>query len=163
MSDTATDTATAPVLPSLQTGHIGLNVTDLDRSTAFYRQLLGLDLTSEGTAPERRFAMLGRDGRLVLTLWQQSSGAFDPARPGLHHLSFQVDSLEEVRAAERALRGLGADFAHEGVVPHREGSASGGVFFTDPDGIRLEIYTPSGVDGTEAKAPAGEAPTCGFF
>ncbi|MFJ1707799.1 VOC family protein [Kitasatospora sp. NPDC088346] len=164
MTDTATTAdSAASVLPSLQTGHVGLNVTDLDRSTAFYRRLLGLELTSEGTAPGRRFAMLGRDGRLVLTLWQQSEGAFDPARPGLHHLSFQVDSPAEVRAAEQVLRGLGAEFAHDGVVPHREGSASGGIFFTDPDGIRLEIYTPSGLDGTEAKAPAGEAPTCGFF
>ncbi|MDT7621581.1 MAG: lactoylglutathione lyase, partial [Pseudonocardiales bacterium] len=39
---------------------------------------------------------------------------------------------------------------------------SGGVFFTDPDGIRLEVYTPSGLAGKDA-APVGEAPTCGFF
>lgn len=56
MSSTATST--------LQTGHIGLNVTDLDRSTAFYRSVLGLELVKEGTDPERRFAFLGRDGRL---------------------------------------------------------------------------------------------------
>ncbi|MEU9130055.1 VOC family protein [Kitasatospora sp. NPDC048540] len=153
----------APVLPTLQTGHIGLNVTDLDRSCAFYRRLLGLEVTAEGTDPERRYAMLGRDGRLVLTLWQQSAGGFETARPGLHHLSFQVDSPDEVRAAERTLRELGAAFAHDGVVPHREGSASGGVFFTDPDGIRLEIYTPAGIADTAAEAPHGTAPTCGFF
>lgn len=155
MSSTTTST--------LQTGHIGLNVTDLDRSTAFYRSVLGLELVNEGTDPERRFAFLGRDGRLVLTLWQQSAGTFATAAPGLHHLSFQVDSLDEVRAAERLLRELGAEFAHDGVVPHGEGAASGGIFFTDPDGIRLEIYTPKGVDETGATAPTGAAPTCGFF
>ncbi|MEU1421599.1 VOC family protein [Kitasatospora sp. NPDC005751] len=155
MSSTATST--------LQTGHIGLNVTDLDRSTAFYRSVLGLELVKEGTDPERRFAFLGRDGRLVVTLWQQSAGAFATAAPGLHHLSFQVDSLDEVRAAERLLRELGAGFAHDGVVPHSEGAASGGIFFTDPDGIRLEIFTPQGVDATGATAPTGTAPTCGFF
>ncbi|MER6401824.1 VOC family protein [Kitasatospora sp. NPDC059973] len=155
MSSTATST--------LQTGHIGLNVTDLDRSTAFYRSVLGLELVKEGTDPERRFAFLGRDGRLVITLWQQSAGTFATAAPGLHHLSFQVDSLDEVRAAERLLRELGAGFAHDGVVPHSEGAASGGIFFTDPDGIRLEIFTPQGVDATGATAPTGAAPTCGFF
>ncbi|MET9396236.1 VOC family protein [Kitasatospora sp. NPDC002965] len=148
---------------TLQTGHVGLNVTDLDRSTAFYRRLLGLELLKEGTGPEQRFAFLGRDGRPVLTLWQQSAGTFATAAPGLHHLSFQVDSLDEVRAAEALLRELGASFAYDGVVPHGEGAASGGIFFTDPDGIRLEIYTPQGVDGTGAEAPAGSAPTCGFF
>ncbi|MFI6847182.1 VOC family protein [Kitasatospora sp. NBC_00085] len=148
---------------TLQTGHVGLNVTDLDRSIAFYRRTLGLELINEGTDPDRRFAFLGRDGRLLITLWQQSTGTFATAAPGLHHLSFQVDSLDEVRAAEQVLRELGAEFAHEGVVPHGEGAASGGIFFTDPDGIRLEIYTPKGVDETGAAAPAGSAPTCGFF
>ncbi|MFJ6379916.1 VOC family protein [Kitasatospora sp. NPDC092039] len=150
-------------LRTLQTGHVGLNVTDLARSIAFYRTVFGLDVTTEGTDPERRYALLGRDGRLVVTLWQQSTGAFAPAAPGLHHLSFEVESLDEVRTAEKLLRELGADFAYDGVVPHREGSASGGIFFTDPDGIRLEIYTRTGVDGTEAAAPTTDAPTCGFF
>ncbi|MFE7191169.1 VOC family protein [Kitasatospora sp. NPDC057541] len=148
---------------TLQTGHVGLNVTDLTRSTAFYRRVLGLELVNEGTDPERRFAFLGRDGRPVLTLWQQSEGSFPTGAPGLHHLSFQVDSLDEVRAAEALLRELGASFTYDGVVPHREGAASGGIFFTDPDGIRLEIYTPAGVDATGAPAPTESAPTCGFF
>ncbi|MFI8458768.1 VOC family protein [Kitasatospora sp. NPDC085464] len=151
------------LLRTLQTGHVGLNVTDLARSIDFYRAVLGLQVTHEGTDPERRFALLGRDGRLVVTLWQQSTGTFATTSPGLHHLSFEVESLDEVRAAERLLRELGAEFAYDGVVPHNEGSASGGVFFTDPDGIRLEIYTRTGVDGTEAAAPTTDAPTCGFF
>ncbi|AUY50719.1 VOC family protein [Streptomyces sp. CB01881] len=151
------------ITSTLQTGHVGLNVTDLDRSVAFYRRALGLELVNEGTDPDRRFAFLGRDGRLLITLWQQSTGTFAGAAPGLHHLSFQVDSLDEVRAAEQVLRELGAEFAYEGVVPHGEGSASGGIFFTDPDGIRLEVYTPKGVDETDAAAPTKSAPTCGFF
>ncbi|MFB7472477.1 VOC family protein [Kitasatospora sp. NPDC056184] len=148
---------------TLQTGHVGLNVTDLARSTAFYRRVLGLELVKEGTDPEQPFAFLGRDGRPVLTLWQQSEGSFPVGAPGLHHLAFQVDSLDEVRAAEALLHELGASFTHEGVVPHGEGADSGGIFFTDPDGIRLEIYTPTGVRGTGAEAPTPSAPTCGFF
>ncbi|MEU8923550.1 VOC family protein [Kitasatospora sp. NPDC048545] len=148
---------------TLQTGHVGLNVTDLARSIDFYRAVLGLQVTHEGTDPDRRFALLGRDGRLVVTLWQQSTGGFATANPGLHHLSFEVESLDEVRATERLLRDLGAGFAYDGVVPHNEGSASGGIFFTDPDGIRLEVYTRTGVDATEAAAPTTGAPTCGFF
>jgi len=150
-------------MKSLQTGHVGLNVTDLDRSVAFYRSLLGLEVVREGTNTDRRFAFLAHEGRLVLTLWQQSEGTFGTASPGLHHLSFQVDTLEEVRAAEQTLRELGATFQYDGVVPHGEGTASGGIFFTDPDGIRLEVYTPSGVAETGAEPPTAEEPTCGFF
>ena len=53
------------------------------------------------------------------------------------------------------------ELVYDGVVPHGEGASSGGVFFTDPDGIRLEIYAPSGAD--TAPAPTQGAPTCGFF
>jgi hypothetical protein len=55
---------------------------------------------------------------------------------------------------------MGADFAYDGVVPHGEGAASGGIFFTDPDGTRLEVFAPEGATG---HAPAADGPTCGFF
>lgn len=154
-------TTTTAVPTSLKTGHVGLNVTDLDRSTAFYRRVLGLEVTAEGTEPDRRWAFLGRDGQLLVTLWQQSDGRFATAQPGLHHLSFQVESIDEVEKVQATLAELRSELLYDGVVPHGEGVGSGGVFFTDPDGIRLEVYAPSGAD--QAPAPSGAAPTCGFF
>lgn len=158
-----------------RTGHIGLNVTDLDRSLAFYRDVLGFALLAEGKegkegegkgdkGEERRYAFLGSgdgDGGPVLTLWQQARGPYGDDRAGLHHLALAVDSIEQVREYETALRGHGVVFAHDGVVAHREGSASGGIFFHDPDGTRLEIFAPSGAE--DAPAPSASAPTCGFF
>ncbi|MFP3988687.1 VOC family protein [Streptomyces sp. E11-3] len=152
---------TTSSIQSLQTGHIGLNVTDLDRSVDFYGKVFGFAVQAEGKEEGRRFAFLGRDGKLLVTLWQQSTEGFPTDRAGLHHLSFQVESIDEVRAAEDILRDLGAEFAYDGVVPHGEGAASGGIYFTDPDGIRLEIYAPTGAES--ATAPTAEAPTCGFF
>lgn len=153
-------TTVAPT--ALKTGHVGLNVTDLARSVAFYQEVLGLDVFREGHDGDREWAFLGRDGALLITLWKQSTGRFETASPGLHHLSFEVDSVDQVHAVEQTLRGLGADFHYDGVVPHSEGGDSGGVFFTDPDGIRLEVFATSGVAGAN-DAPSGEAPTCGFF
>lgn len=152
---------TAVAAPQLATGHIGLNVSDLDRSVDFYRRALGFEQLAASAGDQRRWAFLGADGKLVVTLWEQSDGAFSTETPGLHHLSFQVDSIDQVRAVERVLRELSVAFAHDGVVAHGEGVASGGIFFTDPDGIRLEVYAPSGAES--APAPSGAAPTCGFF
>ncbi|MCC3765341.1 VOC family protein [Glycomyces sp. TRM65418] len=146
---------------TLNTGHIGLNVTDLSRSIDFYRDIFGLGLIGAQTEGEHRYAFLGQDGDIVVTLWQQSDGAFNADRPGLHHLSFQAPDIETVRRAEAALKDAGVDLFYDGVVPHGEGAGSGGLFFTDPDGIRLEIYAPSGAD--TAPAPTAGAPTCGFF
>ncbi|GAA5155047.1 VOC family protein [Pseudonocardia eucalypti] len=148
---------------ALNTGHIGLNVTDLDVSVAFYQRLFGFEARTGGRDGQAEWAFLSRDGRLVLTLWRQSAGVFDTGAPGLHHLSFQVDTLDEVRAVEANLRELGLTPRHGGAVPHGEGADSGGVFFTDPDGIRLEVYTPAGLAEDTAAKPAGDAPTCGFF
>lgn len=148
-------------MTTLRTGHIGLNVTYLDRSLAFYRDVLGFALVAEGKEEGRRYAFLGDGEDLVLTLWQQAEQTYDGARAGLHHLAFQADSVERVREYEAALKAYGAEFAYQGVVAHREGAASGGIFFHDPDGTRLEISVPSGAEG--APAPVESAPTCGFF
>jgi lactoylglutathione lyase len=153
-------TATEPVA-IVNTGHVGLNVVDVDRSTRFYRDALRLEVTAEGTDAAHRYAFLAQGGQLLITLWQQADGRFSTTQPGLHHLAFQVPSLDEVRAAEARLRQLGAEFVYDGVMAHDEGAPSGGIFFLDPDGTRLEIYAPAGADGEPA--PSGSAPTCGFF
>ncbi|MFD6160840.1 VOC family protein [Nocardia sp. NPDC060256] len=152
---------TTVAAPQLATGHIGLNVSDLDRSVDFYRRALGFEQLTASTDGDRKWAFLGAGGKLSLTLWQQSAGAFSAETPGLHHLSFQVDTIDQVRAIEAALRAQSVPIVHDGVVAHGEGTASGGIFFTDPDGIRLEVYAPTGAES--APAPSGEAPTCGFF
>ncbi|MGW6705990.1 VOC family protein [Streptomyces sp. NPDC054956] len=149
------------VISKLRTGHVGLNVTDLARSLAFYRDALGFEVLGEGKEEDRRFAFLGQDGELVLTLWQQAEGGYLPAAAGLHHLALSAEGIEEVRAYEERLRGLGVDFKYEGVVSHGEGAASGGIFFHDPDGTRLEISSPAGAEDSDA--PTTGAPTCGFF
>jgi catechol 2,3-dioxygenase-like lactoylglutathione lyase family enzyme len=76
-------------------------------------------------------------------------------------LAFQVESIEQVREAEARLRALGAPIHHGGIVPHREGGESGGLFFEDPDGIRLELSAPTGAG--DRPAPHTDGPTCGFF
>lgn len=142
-------------------GHVGINVTDLDRSVGFYRSTFGFETLGRSDEPGRRFAFLGEGGTPVLTLWEQARGAFATDRPGLHHLSFQVGSIDDVRAVERRVEALGARVHHGGIVPHAEGHASGGLYFDDPDGVRLEVFTAEDADASPAPTPG--APTCGFF
>lgn len=144
-----------------ETGHIGLNVNDLTRSVQFYEEVFGFQKRGESREKGKEFAMLSNRGKLVLTLWQQSSDGFSGQRAGLHHLSFEVGSIEEIKAIEARLHNLGAKFIYDGIVSHSEGAKSGGIFFEDPDGIRLEIFAPAGAE--EYHTPTAEAPACGFF
>ena len=85
-------------MSTLQTGHVGLNVTDLARSTAFYRQVFDFEIFGEQTEGARRFAFLGRDGTLQVTLWQQSEGefatvTFDPLAHRHSRLRFAASTL----------------------------------------------------------------------
>jgi lactoylglutathione lyase len=143
------------------TGHVGLNVSDLARSVDFYTRILGLDLQTRSDADGRAYAFLGSGPATVLTLWQQSDHPFSPRTAGLHHLSFRASSAAEVEQITGRLREHGTPIFHDQIVAHRQGEDSGGVFFADPDGIRLEVNAPDA--GVGRHAPAGEAPTCGFF
>ena len=88
---------------AFQTGHIGLNVSNLNRSKQFYQQVFNFDVLAESQKEGREFAFLGDKQRIVLTLWQQSSSSFEKNQAGLHHLSFQVDTMEIVHQIEHKL------------------------------------------------------------
>lgn len=147
--------------PSISPGHVGLTVSDLDRSQRFYQEVLGLSAAPVSGPDEEQGVFLSADGVLLVTLWEQGAGAFDSARPGLHHLAFQVPSRAAVEACLARVEQSGSRVFFGGVSSHREGGPSGGIWFEDPDGIRLEVFAASGFE--EAPAPTGAAPTCGFF
>ncbi|MEP6988603.1 MAG: VOC family protein, partial [Chloroflexota bacterium] len=61
---------------------------------------------------------------------------------------------------EHQLRDMKVNFLYDGIVAHSEGAKSAGIFFEDPDGIRLEIFSPDG--GDQHAAPESGA-ACGLF
>src|SRR5215813_8625628 len=102
-------------------GHVGINVTDLERSERFYGSIFGLTTMGATRDGDRRFAFLGDGTNIVLTLWQQATNGFDRDRAGLHHLSFQVDSLEDVKRVQKKVLAEGAKLTYDDAVPHAKG------------------------------------------
>jgi len=143
-----------PPIEDLRFSHVGICVSDLERSLAFYRDALGfrersrLEITGEIPATLlglERVALeavyLERDGVRIELLHYASPGhrgGGDP-RPmnalGLSHLSLAVADLDgALDACERAgARVLGATRVNNPAL------GASAIFVTDPDGTRIEL------------------------
>ena len=131
------------------TGHVGLNVADLDRSIDFYARVFGWD--RQGPRGRLRLPRRRRPARAHALAAEQRRVRDRPARAAPPLLPGRQRSTT-CRAAEARVRELGLKLYHDGIVPHGEGASSGGIFFEDPDGIRLEIFTGTGADAHQ-RAP----------
>jgi lactoylglutathione lyase len=79
-----------------------LPVADLDTSTAFYRDIVGLTLAHVTSAREAAFFWVGSPGQAMLGLWSAGSAP----QKTTTHIAFGA-TLEDVVAAPRALRSSG--------------------------------------------------------
>jgi lactoylglutathione lyase len=115
-----------------------LTVSDLDRSTAFYRDVVGLPLALEAPAIGAVFFWVGAPGEAMLGLWTLGSAPMG----FLLHVAFKT-SLENVLGSVERLLASGLtplSFQGEGTS---EPSVIGwmpaaAVYFRDPDGHLLE-------------------------
>lgn len=139
--------------------HIGICVAELERSVAFYRDVLGFQELSrlDVTGPESeqllgieggelQAAYLERDGTRIELLYYPVAGhqAIEVPRPmnrvGFTHLSFRVADIDSVIAAARKAGGGSMD---ETLVDRPEWQVKV-VFITDPDGLRIELLQSPG-------------------
>jgi catechol 2,3-dioxygenase-like lactoylglutathione lyase family enzyme len=124
--------------------HVTLIVADLQRTTAFYRDTLGLALVKEDSNPDdpgaRHFWFgdaAGSPGTLVSFLEYPALEEGKVGRGSTHHVAFGVGSAEEQIAWRDWLRSRGVECTE---VFDRGGMKS--LYFRDPDGHILEIATP---------------------
>lgn len=123
------------------THHIGLTVSNLEESTAFFISLLGW---REVRRNEEYPAIFVSDGSIMLTLWatkESPSIPFDRKHNvGLHHLALQVENEDALNKIYERLANSGTniEFAPELV---RQGPAKHMMCY-EPSGIRIEFIWP---------------------
>lgn len=130
-------------------GHVGLAVRDLDRSIAFYTDVLGLRLTERFDYPEDEVghgvmvaagAFIRADTThhcLSLFVLKDEVGDGGAGPLGLHHLAFELGSPDELLALYRRCRVTGTEI----VNARRGGPGNQPRFYArDPDGNLLEFY-----------------------
>jgi predicted enzyme related to lactoylglutathione lyase len=113
-------------------GQLHVTVSDIGRSVAFYRDVLGLPLLFE--VPGQQMAFFDCQGvRLYLGAAESPDFTSQPL------IYFRADSASEA-GAELARRGV--EFTTEPRVVHRQGDTELWIgFFKDPDGTTLAIMS----------------------
>jgi len=124
--------------------HVTLICRDLDVTTAFYRDLLGLALVSKATNdddPDARHFWFGdaagRPGTLVSFLEYPMLPRGTVGTGSTHHLAFAVESAEEQKAWRNYLHSHGVECTD---VLNRGQFRS--LYLRDPDGHIIEIAAP---------------------
>ena len=123
--------------------HIVITVSDLDRSTAFYDQvlpLMGFRRTKD--APEGPL-WAGTQAEIGLVR-ARSLREHDRYSPGLHHLALHAPDRAAVDRFYEQVLHLGARVLDRPTEYPEYSPGYYAVFFADPDGIKLEyVFTPT--------------------
>ena len=118
-------------------GHAVVFASDLERSTRFYVDVLGFNVsdTYPGTLmPGGMVFLRCNSDHHCLALVGGGSKEQDKS---LHHLAFELATLDEVFRARDHLKKHGATITYEG---RRRAGCQVSVEFLDPDGHHLEFY-----------------------
>ncbi|MBI4384787.1 MAG: VOC family protein [Nitrospinae bacterium] len=118
-------------------GHVVFYVRDLERSLAFYRDLLGFREVGRIFGGQAVALTTGRTHHEMLLIEVgDAPGPLQGKRIGLYHVGIKIgDSLDDLRRAKAELESNG--ILIDGVSDH---VVSQSVYLRDPDGNEIEVY-----------------------
>jgi catechol-2,3-dioxygenase len=124
-------------MPIFRLNHAVLYVRDIERSVAFYRDVLGFETVMTMGAAAAFIQAPGSTNYHDLGLFQIGSGA-GPSEAGrrtvgLYHLAWEVDTLAEMERLAGRLAEAGA------LVGASDHGTTKSLYAKDPDGLELEV------------------------
>jgi catechol 2,3-dioxygenase len=134
-------------------GHVHFKVADLERSLAFYRDVLGFEVTQRFGSQAAFLSAGGYHHHLGLNTWESAGGQPPPpGATGLYHVAILYPTRAELADALR--RVLKAGIPLDGASDH---GVSEAIYLHDPDHNGVELYWdrpkeqwPLAVDGSLA-------------
>jgi catechol-2,3-dioxygenase len=124
----------ANYIPVARLNHAVLYVTDLERSTDFYKEAFGFEEVAR-SGPMAFLRARGSDNHHDLGLLALGPTAQRPPRgsTGLYHLAWQVPAIEDLAAAQGRLAQLNA------LTGQSDHGATKSLYGADPDGNEFEV------------------------
>jgi catechol 2,3-dioxygenase len=125
-----------PIDPGVRIGHVHLKVASLERSLAFYRGVLGFELTQRYGGEAAFLSAGGYHHHIGLNTWESRGGTPPaPGTTGLYHVAILYPTRAALADALRRLRAAG--IALEGAADH---GVSEALYLRDPDDNGVELY-----------------------
>lgn len=122
--------------PETRVGHVHLKVSDLERSVAFYRDVLGFEVQARRGTEAAFLSAGGYHHHVGLNTWMSKGASPAPRRaPGLFHAAFLYPSRADLARAVAQVLASGVKLS--GASDH---GVSEAVYFDDPDGNGIELY-----------------------
>jgi catechol 2,3-dioxygenase len=122
--------------PETRIGHVHLKVSDLDAAIAFYRDVLGFDVTQRYGDQAAFLSAGGYHHHIGLNTWHSRGGPAPAANTtGLYHVAFLYPDRAALGAAIKAVQEAGITL--DGAADH---GVSEAVYLHDPDGNGIELY-----------------------
>ncbi len=127
---------TPPIHPGVRIGHVHLKVADLERALAFYRDVLGFELTQR-FGPQAAFLSAGGyHHHIGLNTWESRGGSPPPpGTTGLYHVAILYPTRALLADALRRLMRAGIEL--DGAADH---GVSEALYLHDPDHNGIELY-----------------------
>lgn len=118
-----------------RTGHVAIRVRDLEAAKRFYGDILGMKLGME--IPGQGLFFRFNDYHHDLAVFKAREGAEVASKhhAGIAHIALVADDFATVLAMYQRLREHGVAVSR--TIDH---GATKSIYFSDPDGIELEIY-----------------------
>src|SRR5213592_5143241 len=93
-----------PLAPQTRIGHVHLKVADLDRAIAFYRNVLGFELTQRYGHQAAFLSAGGYHHHIGLNTWESQGGSPPPpGTTGLYHVAIRFPSRAALADALKRL------------------------------------------------------------
>lgn len=127
---------TEPIDSRASIGHVHLKVADLDRALAFYRDVLGFQLTQRMGSQAAFLSAGGYHHHPGLNTWESRGGASPPpGSTGLYHVAIRYPDRRSLADAHQRLERAGVRL--DGAADH---GVSEALYLRDPDDNGVELY-----------------------
>jgi len=125
-----------PLDSRVRIGHVHLKVADLERSLAFYRDVLGFEETQRYGNSAVFLSAGDYHHHLALNTWESLGGKPPaPGTTGLYHVALLYPDRATLADALRRLQRAGIPL--DGAADH---GVSEALYLRDPDGNGVELY-----------------------